>query len=48
MHFSAFQLSQYVEARYKEVSLNMLTVEILVDNEIETFNVKTQMARPLV
>lgn len=48
MHFSAFQLSQYVEARYKEVSLHMFTVEILVDNEIETFNVQMQMARPLV
>ena len=48
MHFSAFQLSQYVEARYKEMSLHMLTVKILVDNEIGTFDVQLQMARPLV
>ena len=44
---SAFQLSRYVEAKYKEVSLHMLTVKILVDNEIGTFYVQLQMARPL-
>ena len=44
---SAFTRSRYVEAKYKEVSLHMLTVKILVDNEIGPFYVQLQMARPL-